>query len=337
MKKILIFGATGSVGVYTAVTLKQKGYDVIAIGRRANDHNFFADYNIPYYSVDIKSSEAFHVLPKKVDIVLHFAGAMPAKMQGYHPYEYIDSIITGTLNVLEYMRKINCNKIIFSQSIADIVYRFGSTNPIEDNTERKFPLATDHSVYSICKNSAVNLIEHYHAQYNFKRFILRLPTIYLYHPNPYFFVNGEKKWIGYRYIIDQAIKGNTLEIWGDPKSVKEMVYIKDFTHLVEKCVESSLDGGIYNVGSGNPVRIDELIYEIANIFNSKKKSNIIYCPLKPSSPQFVLDIEKARKELDYNPKYNYHSLLVDFKSEMELEPFAKLWGTKDNFLLDIYI
>lgn len=65
----------------------------------------------------------------------------------------------------------------FAQSIADILYKFGTTEPIDDDVERKFPLATDHSVYSICKNTVVNLIEHYHAQYGFQRFIVRLPTI----------------------------------------------------------------------------------------------------------------------------------------------------------------
>lgn len=332
MAKVIILGATGSVGVYTALMLKHAGYEVVAVGHRKSDNDFFVDYNIPYLSVDVKIKESLSVLPKDVDVVLHFAGAMPARMRGYDPYEYINSIVIGTLNVLEYMRECNCRKIVFSQSIADVLYKFGTTEPIQDEVERRFPLATDHSVYSISKNAAVNLIEHYHAQYGFKRFILRLPTIYVYQPNPFYYVNGEKRFIGYRYLIEQAIKGNPLEIWGNPNSKKEMVYVKDFVQLVQRCVESDLEGGVYNVGCGNPISISDQIHDIADVFKRDKKSEIIYCPDKPSSPQFVLDITKAEKELSYKPQYKFHDLILDYKKEMEKEPFSKLWGNRNDFL-----
>ena len=52
----------------------------------------------------------------------------------------------------------------------------------------------------------------------------------------------------------------------------------------------------------------------------------------PSSPQFVLNIEKARKELGYEPKFSFHEMMLDFKHDMDTEPFAKLWGTKEDFV-----
>ncbi|WP_373175334.1 NAD-dependent epimerase/dehydratase family protein [Bacteroides eggerthii] len=333
METIIVFGATGSVGVYTTLHLKKIGYNVIAVGHRKDDNGFFSDHCISYYSIDIAEKGDFKLLPQfGVSQIVHFAGAMPARMEGYDPHKYINSIITGTLNILEYMCGCGCNKIIFAQSIADVLYKFGTTVPIADDSERKFPLATDHSVYSISKNAAVNLIEHYHAQYGFKYFILRLPTIYVYHPNPYYYIDGKKNWMGYRYIIDQAIKGNTLEIWGNPKAKKEMVYVKDFVQIVQKCVESSLEGGVYNVGCGNPISIEDQIRDIANVFAADKKINIVYLPDKVSSPQFTLSIDKAKSELGYYPCYDFHKLLLDFKSEMDNEPFSKLWGKKEDFV-----
>ena len=273
-------------------------------------------------------------MPTDIDVVLHFAGMMPAQMKGYNPQEYVDSIITGTLNVLEWMRECGCKKIIFTQSIADILYKFGTTEPIDDDVERKFPLSTDHSVYSICKNAAVNLIEHYHAQYGFKRFVVRLPTIYCYKPSPFYSVNGVKHWLGWRYIIDQAMKGNTLEIWGNPDSIKEIVYVGDFVNMMECCIKAEHDGGVYNIGCGHPVSIEYQIRKIAEIFNSGKKSDIVYCPEKASSPQFVLSIEKARRELGYEPKYDFDAFLKSFKHDMETEPMAKIWGKKEDYLIE---
>lgn len=332
MKKIMIIGATGSCGSYTAIGLKSEGYNVVAVAHRPSDNGFFEEKGIPYFSIDIRKKETFAKLPTDIDVVLHFAGMMPAQMKGYNPQEYVDSIITGTLNVLEWMRECGCKKIIFTQSIADILYKFGTTEPIDDDVERKFPLATDHSVYSICKNTAVNLIEHYHAQYGFQRFIVRLPTIYCYKPSPFYSVNGEKRWLGWRYIIDQAMKGNPLEVWGNPQSTKEMVYVGDFVNMMECCIKANHNGGIYNMGCGHPVSIEYQIKKIAEVFNGDKKSDIIYKPEKPSSPQFVLSIEKARKELGYEPKYDFVKLLKGFKHDMETEPMAKIWGKKEDFL-----
>ena len=333
MKSILIIGATGSIGVYASVLLKEQGYKVYAVGRRKSDNGFFETYGIPYYSVEISKAEQFSSLPQEnIDAVIHLAGAMPAHMIDYHPQSYIDSIVTGTMNVLDYMNRIGCKKIVFSQSIADVLYKFGTLDPIDDDSDRRFPLNTDHTVYSICKNAAVNLIEHYHAKFGIQRFVLRLPTIYGYHANPYYYVDGKKKWLGYRYIIEQAIKGEQLEIWGNPKSTKEMVAIKDLVELMRLCIESDIPGGVFNVGCGMPISIEDQIKLIAEIFNSDKKSDIIYCPEKNSSPQFVLSIEKARRELGYNPQYDFRKLLLDYKWYLENEPFAAIMGKRSDFI-----
>lgn len=330
--KVVIFGATGSIGIYTSVILKEQGYDVVAVGRRKSDNGFFSKYDIPYYSVEICNKNNFKDLPNDVDAVVHLAGAMPAHMKEYAPQQYIDSIVSGTMNVLDYMLNVGCKKIIFSQSIADVLYKFGTKIPIKDDVERKFPLNTDHSIYSICKNAAVNIIEHYYSKYGIQYFILRLPTIYCYHANPYYYVDGIQKWLGYRFIIEQAIKGETLEIWGDPNSAKEMVYIKDLIQLIQLCIENNNKHGIYNVGCGKPISIEDQIKKIAEVFNDRKKSDIIYCPDKKSSPQFVLSIEKAKTELNYCPIFGFEELLHDYKYYLEEEPFYLLMGKRTDFI-----
>lgn len=97
MKTILIFGATGTLGAYISLHFHGLGYKVIAVGHRKSDNGFFADYNIPYYSVNISNSEDFKKLPSEnIDLVAHFAGALPASMEGYNGTLYIDSIVKGT-------------------------------------------------------------------------------------------------------------------------------------------------------------------------------------------------------------------------------------------------
>jgi UDP-glucose 4-epimerase len=333
METIAIFGATGTIGAYTALSLKKKGYNVIAVGRRTNDNGFFENNGIKYFSVDITQKEQFKsIQAENVDTVIHLAGTMPATMSGYNPQEYIDSVVTGTLNVLNYCLESNAKKIIFAQSRADSNYLMGKT-PIPSDIVKKFPLTGDHSVYSICKNAAVDLIEHYYQQYGLKRFILRLPTIYAYHPNPYFFVNGKRKWMGYRLIIEQALRGKTIEIWGDPSMAKEIVYIEDTIQVIERCITSKLDGGVYNVGRGVPVTLEEQILGIVDVFCEKNhRSKVIYKPEMPNAREYVNDISKTQMELGYEPQYAYKDLLMNFKKEMETEPFEKLWGRYKDFI-----
>lgn len=331
--KIIVFGATGTIGAYSTMYFKDKGYDVIAVGKRESDNGFFAINGIPYYSVDISNKNDFSKLEaiEQVDIILHLAGVMPAAMKGYEPRKYIDSIVIGTLNVLNFALKTHVKKIIFSQSRADSNYLMGK-KPIPSDIVKKFPLTGDHAVYSICKNAAVDMIEHYYYQYKLKRFILRLPTIYAYHPNKYFYVDGIKKTIAYRLIMDKAMKGEDVEIWGDPSKAKEIVYIDDALQLFEKCVISEMDGGMYNLGGPAAVSLEEQIKGIVDVFSiSGVKSKIIYCPDKPDAREFVNDISKTRHDLGYEPRYDYNSLLLAFKKEMELQRFKGLWGEERDY------
>lgn len=331
MKKIIVFGATGNLGAHISTYLKSIGYDVVAVGHRKNDNGFFAERGIQYFSVDIEKVDDFLQLPQTdVYAVLHFAGMLPAVMKGFSASPYIQSIIQGTLNVLEYTRKIGADRILFPQTLFDIHHLFGTKVPIPADSQRQVPEG-DHWMYVIAKNAACDMIEHYYKEYGIKRFIIRLSRIYLYHPNPYTYTNGKKVLVSDRALIYKAIKGEPIEIWGDPYRLLETISVYDFLQIIEKALVANVDGGIYNVGSGGTT-LEERVRGIVDVFCPKgKKSKISYCPEKQNSTQFVLDIQKTVFELGYEPQYSWHDYLVKFKQEMEMQPFAKLWGREEEY------
>ena len=110
-----------------------------------------------------------------------------------------------------------------------------------------------------------------------------------------------------------------------------MLYVKDLAALIQNCVESPLDGGIYNVGSIRQVTLEEQVDGIIDVFTREKRSNKIYCPDKPNALLNHLDISKTITDLGYCPKYSYVDWLKDFKSEMENNRFEKLWGTRSDY------
>lgn len=329
MKKVIVFGATGHLGAYTVDYLKDNlnldEFELIAIGRK--DTNFYNKLGITYCQVDVTKKEQFERLPKdNVYAVICFVGIMPAAMEGYNPYKYIDINIKGMLNVLEYCRENSVDRIMFTQTEADLAGHWGRNVIIKPDMQRKFLYKGNYSLYVISKCTAVDLIESYYQNYGIKRFIFRLPTVYHYRPNPYFFKDGKKIMLGYRQIIDKAIKGEPIEMWGDPTLAKDIVYVKDFAQMIYKAILTDKDGGIYNVGTGKGVTLEDQINGIIEVFSpDNNKSKIIACPNKTDSRSFIMDIENAKNDLGYEPKYGYIDYLRDFKKEMELNRFVELW------------
>ena len=330
-KKVVVFGATGNLGAYTSVHLNDLGYDVHAVGFRKSDNGFFVSKGIKYYSADITNKEDFKILPDDIYAVVHLAGELPSRY-AYIPSKLVSSIIEGTLNVLDYMVGANGKKFIFPQTPFDQYEKHNTSEIILADAPKTFPLTGDHSVYTIAKNSAIDLIDHYAATYDFLRFHLRFFTIYHYHPNPYHFSNYKKQMMPYRMLIERAMNSKNIEVWGDASRSKEMVYIKDFTQIIHRCVESSGSGGMYNVG-GEAISLQDQIDGIIKVFSpSNLPSKKIYKPEKPDPLLAKLDISKTEAELGYIQQFSYLDSLIDFKKEMESEPFALLWGKKENYV-----
>ena len=319
MKKIVVFGASGEIGRYFIKYFlshyAENEYQIIATGNR--ETSFFEQLGVSYYRVDITNKGDFSKLPKDINVVVDLAGVMPARMKGYNPYKYIDVNITGNMNILEYCRASGADRILFAQSFGDIKDYGEEKLLLTVNLPRKFSFTNDHTIYVMSKNFAVDMIEPYHQMYGLKSFIFRLPTIYLYSPNDTFYVNGEIKKIGYRLLIDKAIAGETIEVWGNPDRVKDMVYVKDFCQMLYKAVFVNRECGYYNVGTGIGTSLLDQIKGMIKVFNQgENKSKIIMRPDKPNSPQYIMDISSAVKELEYVPQYNYLDMLQDIKKEM---------------------
>lgn len=331
MKTVIVFGATGGIGAYTVLHLvNEKKYKVIAVGHRKTDNGFFAQFGVEYMSVDITKNESFICLPRNdVYAVINMAGVLPAR--SYDPRKYIMSFTMGQLNVLEYMKSIGCNRIISAQTPADLWYLQDTTDPMPADAQRSFPPSSDHSIYTIAKNAAIDITEYYHNTYGVSRFILRFFNVYMYHPNPYYYVDGKRRMIAFRYIMDLAEKGETIEVWGDASRSKEMLYVKDLTQLISNCLESDSDGGIYNVGSLHQVTLEEQIDGIISVFSKEKISEKKYCPEKPNALLNHLDISKTVQDLGYSPKFSYIDWLQDFKKELEENRFERLWGVRADY------
>ncbi len=328
MKKIILFGATGNVGSYVFKYAMEyfngSEYSVIASGRRETD--FFSKRGIEYYQVDISKKEEFDKLPKEdVYAVIYLAAQIPSYMDGYYPDQYVYSNIIGSYNVLEYCKKVNADRVLFSTTVFDVSLSALENRIISPDEPYNFSYKGDHALYVITKNTAIEFMKHYYEEYGLKYFVFRFPTIYNYSPYHYYYPNGVKTLRPVYKMIDLAQKGENIELWGNPSYSKDMVHVYDCAQMICKAVEVNLEKGWYNVGTGVPVSLEEEIKTIIDVFSpAEKKSRIVYCPEKKAGGGFLMDVENAKRELGYEPKYNVRALFEDYKKEMEIDRFKEL-------------
>ena len=129
-------------------------------------------------------------------------------------------------------------------------------------------------------------------------------------------------------MIHKAMHGEPLSIWGNPNKVRDVVYVKDCSQIIEKCISTAdAPNGTYNVGTGIGTTMEEQVRGIVEIFSPKNASSeISYDSAKPDAVEYVFDMSKVEKFLGYKPQYDYIAYLKDFKAEMQQQRFEKLSG-----------
>lgn len=323
MNKIIIFGTSGNIGQYMVdyfLNELQGEYEIIGVD--IHPHTY-VEKRIQFYQMDINDKQAFEQLPKEnIHAVIDLIGPMPARMLGYHPEEYIQTNIIGSYNIFEYCIANHVDRILYAKSFCDILKRSEETPVLTVDMEPYFDYDNQHAVYCVSQNTAMELLKCMHAYYGIKTFIFRLPHIYLWSQNDSYSVKGVPHKMMHRIIIDNAMEGKPVEVWGDASRKKDMVYVKDLCQMFFKACFVERDYGFYNVGTGIGTSLLEQIEGMIEVFGPEgRKSEMIMCPEKPNAPQYIMDIKEAKEELGYSPQYSYIEMLKDMKKEYELGRF----------------
>ena len=123
--KILVTGGAGFIGSHTVIELQNAGHEPVILDNLYNASpkvigriEAITGKKVPFYEADIRDREALNRVfdAEKPDAVIHFAGLKAVGESVHKPWEYYDNNITGTLTLLDVMRKHNCRNIIFSSS-----------------------------------------------------------------------------------------------------------------------------------------------------------------------------------------------------------------------------
>lgn len=333
MKHVLVLGATGMLGAYSALALKSAGYRVGAVSRRLSDNGFFAAHDIPYTGGwDLADPGTFDRLPTEIDAVVHMAGFMPAHGDA-SVLPYVKSIVEGTANVCEWMRtRTPCHRIVFNTTPADVAIHRGGDAPIPDDAPRSWPRdGGDHAPYAVCKIAATDLLGVYQNACGFRPIVFRHMTVFGWHPDASFNVDGRPTVSPWRQVLRRCLAGRPVEIWGNPKRRSELLYIDDFTAAVRAAIESDATG-IFNLPGPRPYTLEEEFSALREVFGRRSDegsdgaSGFVYRPEMPVAPECLLEGSKARKELGWQAVVEWPEACRRIRREMAINRFAPLWG-----------
>jgi UDP-glucose 4-epimerase len=207
---------------------------------------------------------------------------------------------------------------------------------INEESPRAIKFTGKYSMFSISESAAADIIEYFNQDYGMNGIIFRLPSVYGYGHHESFFKDGKVVKTGLGVFIDNAINGETFEIWGDKDKGRDVVYVKDVVSAIILALRSDKARGMYNIASGKKLSLQQQVDDVIKVFSSKEHpSKIVYRPEKPNSiDSCVYDISKARHELGWEPKYNFTDILIDYKKEMESGKWGFLLGRKKRMVAE---
>jgi GDPmannose 4,6-dehydratase len=168
MKRALISGISGQDGSYLAHYLLSKGYKVYGTSRKAESNNFFRLKKLNIYkdihllSMSLSNfKDVFRVLDEvHPDEIYNLAGQTSVGASFQYPMECENSIVGGTINLLESVRIIDSKIKIYNAGSSEM---FGDTGLIRANEKH---LLNPVSPYGVSKASSFMHVRSYRDAYN---------------------------------------------------------------------------------------------------------------------------------------------------------------------------
>jgi dTDP-4-dehydrorhamnose 3,5-epimerase len=309
MKRVLVTGATGFLGKYLVEELINNGYEVVAQGRKENILNNLKEQ----YKVNILKCSLNEIknIDMNIDCVIHAAALSTVwgKWQDFY-----DSNVLGTENVIKFCLKNNVRRLIYVSSPSVYSAKFDRFNIKEEDFDKNNKL----NFYIKSKILAENLINKIDNQ--------KLETVII-RPRGLF-------GIGDTSLVPRLINANSkigIPLFNDGKNVVDITCVENVAYSLRLAMEKEeANGNIYNITNGDPTEfkniLDKLFTELGERANYRKMNiNLMYFVAsvielfyklfriykEPMITKYTiatlgysqsLNIEKAKKDLDYNPK-----------------------------------
>jgi dTDP-glucose 4,6-dehydratase len=289
--RFVVSGAAGFIGSHLCDSLIASGHQVVALdnlitGSVNNISHLAGQPAFTFLECDVTHPLA---VQGPVDRVLHLASLASPKNYLEHPLETLESGSAGTRNLLELARQNNARFLLASTSEC---YGDPLVHPQSEDYWGNVNPVGPRSCYDESKRYAEALTMAYHRVYGLRTNIARIFNTY----GPRMQLNDGRV---VPELIDQALRGEALTVYGDGSQTRSFCYVSDLILGLSLLAESD---EVYPVNLGNPAEMTilQFAHEIRRV--AKSNSSVVYKPLPVDDPKRRQpDISKARRVLNWQP------------------------------------
>ena len=326
--KILVTGAAGFIGFHTCLKLVSQGHEVYGIDNindyydpqlkfdRLNELGF-NEAESKIFKSEVKSAKFNSLRFSRIDLVEHdsidnlfkqeqfevvcnLAAQAGVRYSIENPKAYIDSNISGFLNILEGCRNHKVEHLVYASSSS--VYGENKKVPFETTDNVDHPI----SLYAATKKSNELMAHTYGHLYGFKTTGLRFFTVY----GPW----GRPD-MAY-YLFAEAISNDkSIKVFNNGEMERDFTYIDDIVNGVTKIIEKNIDSRehykIYNIGNNKTESLQDFIKTIEE--EKKKKAIKEMYPMQQGDvPRTFADIGELLNIYNFKPNTSIKDGLKQF-------------------------
>lgn len=296
MANYLLTGAAGFIGARVTEMLLSAGHTVTGIDN-LNDaydvrikqyrlNQLISNKRFRFYQLDISERSALFALdPTRFDAVINLAARAGVRQSVENPWVYIDTNVTGTLNLLELCRQLDIPKFVLASTSS--IYGANAPLPTSEEADSSRPL----QVYAASKKSAEALCHVYHHLYGLDVTVFRFFTVYGPAGRPDMSMFRFTQWIN---------EGLPVYLNGDGEQSRGFTYIDDIARGVVLGIKP-LGYQILNLGGHETITMNQLIAMLEERIGNK--AQVTHLPF--NSADLLANwanVEKAGQLLGWEPQ-----------------------------------
>ena len=303
--KILVTGTAGFIGAATAELLLSEGNVIYGIDnlteyydsalKKARLSRILGNQMYKHYHLDISNlndlKDCFDSV--KPQIVVHLAAQAGVRHSIDHPQAFIDSNVTGFLNILEVCKDNAVEHLIYASSSS--VYGANTSIPFCTDHKTDSPL----NIYGATKKSNELMAHAYGYLYKLRSTGLRFFTVY----GPW----GRPDMALLKF-ADSILSDKPIDLYNHGDHKRDFTFIDDVVETINriiKCSPTSINSGqefarIFNVGNGQPVSLCYFLECIENCLGKKARINSL--PLAAGDMlETACDAQDLHSEINFKP------------------------------------
>jgi UDP-glucuronate 4-epimerase len=311
MDTILVTGCAGFIGSHVCELLLEKGYEVIGADnfdnfypRQIKEDNlghFIHHPAFTFYEADICNG-LNAVKENNITAVIHLAAKAGVRPSIQDPAGYIQTNITGTQKVHEFMRLKGIKKLLFASSSS--VYGNNEKTPFSEEDNVDNPI----SPYAFTKKAGELMNYTFHHLDDIDIVNLRFFTVYGPRQRPDLAIHK---------FVDTIAKDKPLTLFGDGGTARDYTYVEDTVkgiyQALQFCLQNNKLYTIVNLGNNKPVKLKELVSVIYTHMGKEEK--LVYDTMQPGDVDITFaDITKAAALFHYHPAIDINTGVQKFIS-----------------------